>query len=244
MLETSPSDHYWWRSEVGQRLGFWVGLELAVTDTQLAKQKLGKIYHTPTMAVAIVIQPPGCTPPNDAAFNNDLTCSSHPPIFLRILPRPQTGGLLPLMNAIFATITHLAVVDCCVIRCHIGSSAPLLLTRRPWLCWVLHPSSLFVSTAVQSPGVVHFRLVRSPCAVAPISHFVSSTTRLPCKVPSAPLLLLCHSPPCRLALSAINSSHVPSPPSRCSVICTLAFCCPLPPLVMSSSAPSPLKNLP
>ncbi len=42
VLETSPSDHYWWRYEVGQWLVFgWLG-GWGTSDTRLARRKLGK----------------------------------------------------------------------------------------------------------------------------------------------------------------------------------------------------------
>jgi hypothetical protein len=45
VLETSPSDHYWWRYEVGQWLVFRWFWSLGTSDTQLARRKLGKNTH-------------------------------------------------------------------------------------------------------------------------------------------------------------------------------------------------------
>ncbi len=46
LLETSPSDHYWWRYEVGQWLFFGWFWGWGTSDTRLARWKLGK-KHTP-----------------------------------------------------------------------------------------------------------------------------------------------------------------------------------------------------
>jgi hypothetical protein len=45
VYETSPSDHYWWRYEVGQWLGFEWLWSWGSLDSWLARQKLGK-KHT------------------------------------------------------------------------------------------------------------------------------------------------------------------------------------------------------
>ncbi len=46
LLETSPSDHYWWRYEVGQWLVFWWFWGWGTSDMRLTRRKLGK-KHTP-----------------------------------------------------------------------------------------------------------------------------------------------------------------------------------------------------
>jgi hypothetical protein len=56
VLEMSPSDHYWWRYEVGQWLIFGWFWGWGTLGTQLARQKLGK-KNTPIMAAAIALWP-------------------------------------------------------------------------------------------------------------------------------------------------------------------------------------------
>ncbi len=58
LLETSPSDHYWRRYEVGQWLVFWWFWGSGTSDTRLARRKLGKKtrpyhggHHCPTAAM-------------------------------------------------------------------------------------------------------------------------------------------------------------------------------------------------
>jgi hypothetical protein len=46
VLEMSPSDHYWWRHEVEQWLGFGWFWGWGTLDTQLARQKLAIKTHT------------------------------------------------------------------------------------------------------------------------------------------------------------------------------------------------------
>ncbi len=74
VLETSPSDHYWRRYEVGQGLIFCWFWSWRTPNTQLVRQKLGK-KNTPRPW-----QPPlpcshhGAPPPGTAAYNNQPTC--------------------------------------------------------------------------------------------------------------------------------------------------------------------------
>ncbi len=57
VLETSPSNHCWWRYEVGQWLVFgWLG-GWGTSDTLLARWKLGK-KHTQIMGAAITLWSP------------------------------------------------------------------------------------------------------------------------------------------------------------------------------------------
>jgi hypothetical protein len=133
---------------------------------------------------------------------------------------------------------RLAIVNCRVIRRRIGSSAPLPSTCRP-PSRVLHPSPLFDVHCSIAP-----RRPLLPCLIAP-RHLlsplvVSSPAPSPCKVSSAPLLLLCRLPRNCLEVPTTHSSHVPPPPSCRVVRRPLASCRPPPPLVVSSTARSPL----
>jgi hypothetical protein len=136
---------------------------------------------------------------------------------------------------------HLAVIYCDVICHRIGFSALLLLTCCPLPCQALHPSSLFVSSNVRLPCIVHTCLVQLPHVVfscfllyCPLPHRLAKFPRLPssCCVVCHPITLHCPPPthlafpppslvassatslPCIVYHPLLSHHHLPAQPSH------------------------------
>ena len=114
VLETSPSDHYWWRYVVGQWLvfGWFWGYE--APDTWLVRRKLGKNKHTPTMVAAIILRQPWC--PTPGAKTNML----------------RDKSMLLKIENIFAITVYILFNGTVHCRQHTPTMAAAVGLRLPW----------------------------------------------------------------------------------------------------------------